>query len=318
MTQPTPYRRDYDFADAGGAQGVSFSGYGSDCRVDTTFDNNSFANIEGVGVSSSKFSGRVRNQLARPADPLSFTNNLGMRDLTIADFKTLGEADGSALLRDIVGLTMRGNVLDLSGYVDVTNTEKLRSTDDRYKTRHPFGIYINGANAKDNSWSRLLLDRSATPGGAYAGIRHDNGAAGNLQREITYIHAADGVEFDNQGGAYNNWISGRRSTAGVLDDRATVGTYQAFTADADVVDTEAYAMQRYEGDFVEITSAGALSAPRTLQLPKNVPGLKRIRNGTTGGQSITLAKAGGAGTTVAIPTGETRTIAVLAGGVVEA
>lgn len=303
--------------DATNGQGVSFSGHGADCRVNTLFDNTSYCAIEGVGVSSSKFSGRVRNQMARPSDPLSFTNTLPMHDLTIEDFKTLGQVDGSVLLRSITGLTMRGNVLDLSGYVDITNTQKLRSTNDTYKTRHPTGVYINGSEAKNNSWSRLTLDRSETPSGAFSGIRHDNGANGNLQENLTYIHAGDGVEFDNIGGAFNNWIKDRRTADGVLADRAMVDTYQAFTTDADADDGEIYAMQRWEATSISITSGIALTATRTLKLPKNLPGLKRIKNATAGSQSIMIAKPGG-GTTVTIPAGEMRTIAVLTTGVIEA
>lgn len=295
--------------------GISLTGYGSDCKVDTLFDDTLYAAIECIGASSSKFTGRTQN-LTRYCHPLAFTNALPMIDNTVYDFKTIDKAAGSVLLRTNDNMTLRNNTFWIEGYVDVTNMTNLKSFGDKYKGEHPIGIYLNGATEKC-VWDGLDLDHSGAGGGAFASIRADNGANGNLFFNMKETRAPAGQFFDNNGGAFGNWSEQRRDTDGFLVQDAVINTvFAAFPADANAVVAEQFAPQQLEAETINITSGVALTAARQLALPQKVRGSKRIRNSTTGGQDIIIIADFG-GSTVTIPTGQTKAITVISSGVVE-
>lgn len=296
--------------------GVSLSGYGSDCKVDSEFDNNSFCCIENVGASSSKFSGRSKN-LTRMCAPISFTNNLPMRDNTIEDFKTLDIAMGEVRIRTQIGLITRGNVFKVTGSIDYTNCSGAKSWGDSYETMAPVVVYVNGAGSVKCLWRDLDIDHSDAGGGAFAAVRFDNGANGNLLLNTKLIPAASGQPADNTSGAYGNWLDTTRDIDGYVRQDALINTVSAFPADANAIENDDLAPTKWAATTVNVTSAVALTAARTLTLPQKMRGIKRIRNSTTGAQDIVVqASIGGA--TVNIANGAVKAITQTSGGLAEA
>ena len=109
------------------------------------------------------------------------------------------------------------------------------------------------------------------------------------------------------------WGESTNDTLGLVSDGFSYGTLQ-MAADAD----ETFTMPNATASdirslHVKITSAGALTATRTVTLaPNTVSKVWIIHNDTTGGQSIIIAQ--GSGSTVTIPTGETKIISTDGGG----
>lgn len=194
--------------------GLSFSGYGEGVTVDTSFENNLYACIEVVGTASSTFSGRSARQ-TRPCGPIWMTNFRPMPDITIKDFKTLDEANGSLVLRNAPRLKMQDNVFRLSGGVSCLGLTDARIARDVYVTRGPVALSIEGyaknLPSKRSEWDGVTINAGARLSGAYATIRFlGDGTSGNIIRRPILCQAGDGVLFDQLKGATANQVIGAR------------------------------------------------------------------------------------------------------------
>ena len=145
-------------------QGVSLSGPGSDCKINSVFDNCRYAAIENVGASNSVFSGRSRN-LTRSCGPLMFTNTTPMADCVIEDFQCLDRANGDVRLENMKGVRLQGNRLSLSGRVVIQDVEGLRASDEAYLVGALPGLLIqstSGRVCKNNEWVRTVIEATGT------------------------------------------------------------------------------------------------------------------------------------------------------------
>jgi hypothetical protein len=192
--------------------GVSLSGYGSDCQIDSLFENNRFAAIEGVGIRNSVFSARFGRQ-TRPVDILSFTGERPMRDNVIRNCRTIGRANGNVLLRGQTGLQMSGNDLSLAGGVlcrDI-NTSLVKA--DRYRTAGTSSLFVEGTSA-GNRWTGCTFDNGLSAR-AFSTLRFlGAGTCDNLVSDSRLVRGAEGVDADNLSGASRNTVTAFEQPSG--------------------------------------------------------------------------------------------------------
>lgn len=290
-------------------QGLSFSGKGSNCRGDTLFENNALACIEGVGVRSSRFTGRAKGQTRR-CNPLSFTNLVPMWDNIIEDFRTIGCANGEVQLWSNRALRLRDNDIELSGGIHIRDVTDLESTGERYKTGSQVGLFIEGSSRR-NRWNKIILDGSDTPKGAYSMVRfYGEQVQDNVLKTPVLTKPRDGVAVDNLLGAKNNWLIEPQNGDGT--PRPKIRRRTLFASDSDFIDPEIYAPQYWEESTIEIASDVPLSRARVFTVPSGVPGCKQLKNITKGGQTIIIAQRDG-NSTVMIENGATKSVSFIPG-----
>lgn len=277
---------------AGDGQGVSLSGYGENCRVDTLFDNNLFACIENVGASYSTFSGRAKN-CTRSCDPVAFVNERAMTDNTIVDFKCMEQVNGDVLLRGQDRMRERDCIWRISGDYSVRDNNNGRHKGSTVVGASRYGIYVEASTgtAKGNRWEAFSLDNTAGPGN-FAMVRFIGANAQGNEVLDTQMKYSGGVIADHEDGASTplattNVVRGSKDHLGAPITAALSVDVAAGNVDrsASPIAYEAY------------TYTGAPGAARTVTLPSSARFNALHRNSC--GQDVTVKKSGGTGETFA-------------------
>lgn len=296
-------------------QAISLTGYGRDCVVENMSILGGSIGVENVGCSALKLDHVMFSNVTRA---LSYTNARTMYDCFIIGCKTTTPMTSTNIVRNCVRLKSFGNYFAVSaGHMSFRHIRDCRFVGDTYKTNGSYALYVEGGDdnvdqgeSSDNVWDDCEFDNSDSVS-EFVTIRfydadNNSNTFRNIVRNARITRGSSSNTADNNNGAFNNWIINYSN-----GDQAGVAgrvTNYTFTADSDI-DRSAQASAPLLGSFNcwNITSTTTLTATRTMTLPPYIPaGIVRLKNSTTGGQSIQLTV--GSTTTAAIPNGSEVTV----------
>lgn len=194
-------------------QGISFTGLGSDCTVDTRFHNNGYVSFENVGGSFVHLSGRASG-LTRNASPIALSNSLPMFNGSISNFECLDTCTADILIGNQRGLTLQDNHFRTTGRVRFIGAQNCVSRRETYEVGSPIGLLVAQNKvegiSRNNVWEDLTIISHAPAASAAASVVRFAGPdiQGNrLTRLRTNGRAAVAADIAQFNGAAGNGLT---------------------------------------------------------------------------------------------------------------